>query len=245
MRQNWKFILVGLGMAIVAYVWGFEEGSWGRLVPHLWVQRIDIEGCHRVAPELIAKTASVTPKTSIVQVDLKTIAQNVESLSWVRSCEVRRVMPNTLSLRVVERKPVALVNMVRLYYLDEDGTPFAQPAPGESLDYPVVTGLEHRECPGNGCTEVLVRTVRFLKDLRNYPQLFREGISEIHLDAADAMTIVTMKRGIMITLGPGQLGLKLRRLEKVLKMIAAQRLPVQYIIAQYCDRIVVGLRERR
>ena len=59
-----------------------------------------------------------------------------------------------------------------------------------------------------------------------------------------SMIIFTSKRGTMINLGRGDAGLKLRRLEEVWKRITTKHVPVNYILCEYPDRIVVGLEER-
>jgi hypothetical protein len=49
----------------------------------------------------------------------------------------------------------------------------------------------------------------------------------------------------MIVLNRDKLGVKLERLERVFARIAAEKLPVRYIICQGAHRIAVGLDGRR
>jgi len=130
MKKGRKLFLVGIAVTIIAFIWGLERGTRLLLASHLELNTIEVRGFQRTDQEQIMEAAAVPLKTPVFQLDLKEIAERVETLPWVRSCEVRRVLPDKLSVRVIERQPVALIRMVNLYYVDEDGTPFKEPAPG-------------------------------------------------------------------------------------------------------------------
>jgi len=237
-------LIWGIGVALIGSLWGLERGSRLLLTPPLWVEKIEVRECQRMDRQQILDAASIPPQAPILKLDLKEIAQRVESLPWVRSCEVRRILPDKLSLRIVERRPAALIHIGRLWYVDEDGTPFKEPSPGETLDYPVLTGWEDQGWKKGEGEELIQEALGFLREVRNYPHLTQEGVSEIHLNEIGELTIFTAKRGVMINLGRGDIGLKLRRLEEVWKRMITRHLPVKYILCECNDRIVVGLAER-
>jgi len=238
-----KLVILGIGIAVITSLWGLEWGSRLLLASHLGVKKIEVKGCQRMDRQQILEAASITYQTPILKLDLKKIAQRVESIPWVRSCQVRRVLPDKLSLRIVERKPVALIYLNGLYYLDEDGTPFTEPSPGEKLDYPVLTGwVEQRWQNGEG-KRLIQEALRFLAQVQKYPHLSHQGISEIHLGELGELIVFTT-RGTMINLGRGDVGIKASRLEEVWRRTVARHLPVKYILCESPDRIVVGLGER-
>ncbi len=244
MTKKRKLFIWGIGVALAASLWGLERDSGLLLAPHLRVKKIEVKGCQRTNQQQIVEVTSIPPHTPILKLDLKTIAQRVESLTWVRSCEVRRILPNKVSLKIVERRPVALLHLGRLYYVDEDGTPFKEPTPGETLDYPILTGWEGLGWEKGEGKALIQEALGFLREMQDCPHLSKEAISEIHLDEIGELTIFLARRGTMINLGRGDVGLKLRRLEKVWKWITTRRLPVKYILCERPDRIVVGLGER-
>jgi cell division protein FtsQ len=135
MKKGKKLVFVGMAVAFIAFIWGLERGTRLLLASHLELNTIEVQGFQRTNQQQIMEAASVPLKTPVFQLDLKEIAQRVEALPWVRSCEVRRVLPDKLSLRVIERQPVALIRMDTLYYVDEDGTPFKEPAPGDRVGW--------------------------------------------------------------------------------------------------------------
>ena len=244
MKKGGTALILGVGIAFIVSLWGLGWGFPLVLVPHLELNKIEVEGYHHIDKKQILEAASIHPRTPILKINLKEIAQRVESLPWVRSCEARRILPDTLLLRIVERKPVALLLLGRFYYVDEDGTPFKEPTSGETLDFPVITGLTVQDWnKGVGIAHVQEALI-FLKEVHNVHHLSKEGISEVHLNEFGELTIFTVKKGVRIKLGRGDTQLKLKRLEAVWKRIMTKQIPVKYILCEHPDRIVVGLEER-
>jgi cell division protein FtsQ len=244
MKKGKKLVFVGMAVAFIAFIWGLERGTRLLLASHLELNTIEVQGFQRTNQQQIMEAASVPLKTPVFQLDLKEIALRVEALPWVRSCEVRRVLPDKLSLRVIERQPVALIRMDTLYYVDEDGTPFKEPAPGEPLDFPIVTGWEGQGRKKGEGKELIGEALWFIREVQDQPHLAREGISEINFNAFGAITIFTTKEGTMIHMSRGDVGLKVSRLEEVWKRITEKHLAMKYILYEGPGRIVVGLEER-
>jgi len=243
-KKGKKLFFVGMIVILITFVWSLERGARLLLASHLELDKIEVQGCLRTDHEQIMEVASVPPETPIFKLDLREISQRVEALPWVRSCEVRRVLPDKLRLRVIERRPVALIRLDKLYYVDEDGTPFTEPAPGETLDYPILTGWENQKWEKGEGKDLIGEALWFLSEVQEHPHLSHEGISEINCDEIGTMTIFMARGGTMIHMRRGDAGLKVRRLEEVWKRTTAKHLPVKYILYERPDRIVVGLEER-
>jgi cell division protein FtsQ len=244
MKKRKKLLLVGLVAAFIAFIWGLERGTQLLLASQLELDKIEVEGCLRTDPQQIIKAASVSPETPMLDLRLREISQRVEALPWIRSCMVRRVLPDKLLLQVIERNPIALIRLDKLYYVDEDGTPFKQPSPGETLDYPIVTGWEAEEWRQGKRKDLIEEALWFIREVHNQPYLSKEGVSEIQCNEIGDLTIFMVQGGAMIYMHRGDMELKVRRLEEVWKSVATKRLPVQYILYESPDRIVVGLEKR-
>jgi cell division protein FtsQ len=244
MKKRKKLLLAVILAAFIAFIWGLERGTRLLLASQLELDKIEVQGCLRTDPQQIIKAAAVSPETPMLDLRLKEISRRVEALPWVRSCLVRRVWPDKLALQVVERNPIALIRLDKLYYVDEDGTPFKQPAPGEALDYPIVTGWEAEEWRQGKRKDLIEEALWFIREVRNQPSLSQEGVSEIQCSDIGDLTIFMVQGGTVIHMHGGDMELKVRRLEEVWKSVAAKHLPVQYILYESPDRIVVGLEKR-
>jgi cell division protein FtsQ len=244
-KKRKLFIVLVMVTAIIALIWALEQGTRLLLASQLQLDTIEVHGCQRTTPQQIITAASVSRETPLFDLDLKQISQRVEALPWIRSCMVRRVLPDKLALHVIERNPLALIRLDKLYYLDEDGTPFKEPSPGEPLDYPIVTGWEGQQWQHGEYKDLIAEALWLVREMNNHPYLSRDGLSEIHFHEIGDITIFMMKGGTMIHMHKGNdMELKIRRLEEVWKRMSEKPLPVQYILYESPDRMVVGLARR-
>jgi cell division protein FtsQ len=74
----------------------------------LVVSDIKVEGRETTDRETILTALGAGPGTPILAVNPQRAKEQLESLPWVRSAVVERRLPDTLCVRLVERKPLAL-----------------------------------------------------------------------------------------------------------------------------------------
>lgn len=76
------------------------------------VKAVDVRGTERASREDIARIASnASEKIGVWNADLDEIKAKVEKLPFVKSASVSRVLPDGLSVQVVERVPIAVVKL--------------------------------------------------------------------------------------------------------------------------------------
>ncbi len=79
---------------------------------------------------------------NIFRLSLEEKRKQVESIPWVRSASLTRAVPHGLGVYVVERAPVAFVNVGgRLKLVDDEGVILEKPEKA-AFDFPVLTGLD-------------------------------------------------------------------------------------------------------
>jgi cell division protein FtsQ len=74
----------------------------------LAVTDVRVEGRETTDRETILTALGAAPGTPILAVSLARAKEKLESLPWVRSAVVERRLPDTLYVRLVERKPLAI-----------------------------------------------------------------------------------------------------------------------------------------
>jgi cell division septal protein FtsQ len=110
-----------------------------------------------------------------------------------------RRLPETLSLKIFERRPIAQVGRRGSRYLDEDGWVLPQRSPAKGLGLPVITGIRNKRTLKSGTqTEdhTLLAALKLLRELatRANGRLF--DISLIQLNySANSLTLHLHKRG--------------------------------------------------
>ena len=85
------------------------------------VKRILFEGSRILSETEIRDAAGITTEDNIVFLDTDIIASRVEDLPYVKRCDVKRMYPDEVLIRIVERKAIATVMINnRLYEIDRE-----------------------------------------------------------------------------------------------------------------------------
>ena len=117
----WKPVLavVLLVALLVGVIWLVFFSS------YLAVQGVRVAGVQQLSAAEVERAAAVPEGDPLARVDLARIRTRVESLATVKSADVTREWPDTVLITVVEREPVAVVEIGgKLRGLDEDGVVF-------------------------------------------------------------------------------------------------------------------------
>jgi cell division protein FtsQ len=86
------------------------------------VREVRVEGRQRTSREAILRAVKAERGTPILAVSPVEARTRLESLAWVRSASVERLLPDTLHIRLVEREPFALwQRQGKLHLIDRDG----------------------------------------------------------------------------------------------------------------------------
>jgi len=190
-----------LALAIVA---GLGYGGW-RLyeeiltTPRLGVEHIFVRGALRAQPREIIKIAGREEGENIFSFSSGEVAGRVKKNPWVVSAVVRRKLPDTVRIEVVERRPMAIVKIKDLFVMDSKGVIFKKLAPEDRLDLPLVTGLERKMIDAGGT--YMESFMRLFSSLESGRGLNLESISEIHCDPVYGFTLYTLDSGLRVELG--------------------------------------------
>ena len=114
-------------------------------LPYFRVVEIHVEGNLQVATEDVVAGLGLSPESSILEVNLETLAQRVLRNPWIKEASVRRQLPLSLTVQVVERMPEAVFIADRRYLLLADGVILAALEPDELPTLPTLRAIRpHR-----------------------------------------------------------------------------------------------------
>jgi cell division protein FtsQ len=186
---RWMGAVTGLATLVAA---GFWTASAAGRAPELAVSRIIVEGNERLAEGEILDALGLHPGSNILSLDLETLKQQMLLSTWVKDVELTRVLPATLTLKVVERRPLGIAVMEQLYLIDGDGVLLDEMGPGyRELTLPLVRGLVDEQ----GQVVLRRRQVagRVLSALASDRRL-EEAVSEIDLSAGEDSIRISLRR---------------------------------------------------
>ncbi len=236
-RLTASLVVVSMVVLVVYELYGFL----GRTT-FLRLDRIEVTGLKRLKQEEVLAAASVREGQDLLSLRLSRMGEQLAKNPWIESVRVRRNFPHSLSISVVEREPVGVVSMGYLYYLDSRGEIFKPLQEGDSLDYPVITGLSEEDIQRDpaGSKETLKVMLGLLDQLRgNKTGITLADVSELHYDKGFGYTLFTMNRGLPVRLGMSAFNEKLVRLSRIYGELQPQLSGLEYIDLDYNDRIVV------
>lgn len=144
----------GLLLVFLAGAWAWREGWPSRgleLVKNAFLdfsveagfrlEDLQVVGRNRVAKSAILGTLGVSRDMPILLVEPEAARHALESLTWVKHAVVERRLPNVLTVRIVERVPLALWQENGLLaVIDSDGQVIEGAEPRNFRNLPLVVG---------------------------------------------------------------------------------------------------------
>lgn len=220
------------------------------------MRNIDFVGCEATSEKRLRPLAGITIyQTSLMGLDQDAVERRIEKDPWVSKAEVTRDWPSTIVIKVVEHRPIALLNKStatepKLYYIDRKGLPFLQVKPGNDIDYPVITGLDRVEDVQDR-KDIFSDIYTFLRLVRrNNPNLPAQSVSEIHVNEDSEMVVYLVDYTFPIFFGRGEIADKYTRLVRVLNVLYREKKKgmllsgVEYIRMDYLkDKVLVAQSE--
>ncbi len=106
------------------------------------LKEVKVIGVKHLKSSEITKLADIPRAINIFQIPVNEIRERILKNPWVKDVELNRHFPRYLEIRVIERKPVALIPFQDQFYLvDEEGYAVALSS-NEEKDLPVIRDCE-------------------------------------------------------------------------------------------------------
>ncbi|MCA1662903.1 MAG: FtsQ-type POTRA domain-containing protein [Myxococcales bacterium] len=201
--KSWRrsLLVAAVGMTLAASAWG---GRWYVThARHFAVRQVRVSPTVHVSAEALIARANVPLGVNLFAVKREDVARAVSQEPWVARAHVRRELPSTLMIDVVEREPACAVAFGALYLADADGNVFKRATPEEAAGLAVVTGI--------GREEYVSQPERSREELRQALAAIaawrpradgstRSALGEVHVDRIAGVTVYT-ESGVGVRLG--------------------------------------------
>ena len=138
---GWRRPLIVLGVAAALVGAGWAARWYLMHARHFAVTAVRVSPTRHVAAAALIARAGVPLGINLFAVDRDAVARAVSQEPWVARVHVRRELPSTLVLDVVEREAACAVALGPLYLSDAKGDVFKRATPDEAAAVPVVTGV--------------------------------------------------------------------------------------------------------
>ena len=194
------------------------------------VRTIEIDGATHTPRAALDKATQRYVGLNLFQIDIDRVQRDLAGLGWVRRIDIEKKVPDTLRIKITERKPVALVRAgERLMYVDEEGTAFAEltPAVGDD-DLPLIADATGAE---------LTRSVQFLTALRQRDRELFSRISEVWPIPPRGFALYDRELRAVVYANAEDVSAKYRNLHALLR--AESNPKIEYADLRFADRVIV------
>lgn len=209
---------------------------------------IELSGNERLTRDEVLHAAGLALGQNVFDVGPEEAEQRLARYPWIASAQVHRRLPGSFELRIRERVPAALLALEgSLYLVSDDGTVFKRAAQDDSVDLPVVTGIDRTRFTSDRAfrASILLEIVALLGDYRGAGLWRREPIGEVHVESNDGISLYIGDDATYVRLGRGPFRKKLARLRQVADEIASRHARAAYVYLDNVrrpDRVTVRLR---
>jgi cell division septal protein FtsQ len=247
-RTNPAFTLILSGLATIGLIAGLYAALHSPLFMVRVVEVVDqAEDAPLDAKEVSALAAVPLAEVSLFDLSLASIEKRLLGHPWVKGVILTKRFPQTLSVQVIYRNPVALLQDPHgtLQYVDEDGVLFGVLNLNARPDLPLLSGFS-----ADPRADSFKTALDLLKSWSGRLWKTSNQISQITYDEEEGFqvwttfapahrVVVILGQDIDVQTDPSKWTEHLARIDAVLGQVATRSIPTRQIYADTHKKIVV------
>jgi len=210
---------------------------------YLKLRSIQVTGVDDVTKRQIIKLAGLNNNVSLLTLNPNEIKMKIEKHPWIRSVELEKKFPHTLTIKAEKESPRALVLFDRLFYMNRYGKVFKELDQGDNADFPIITGVSKTE---KNADEKLTLAARILDGFASETGLLSvDDISEIHVNNGGDALIYSVSLPVAVRMGVEDLDKGKSRLKRLVRYLQGSSVidAVRVIDMNYPDGAVVSFKK--
>lgn len=207
---------------------------------------IVVRGAHRLSKQQILEQANINKGINILSVNLSIIRNRLLAHSWIAEAEVRRELPDIITIGIEEHEPLAILDLGRRFLINVNGEVFKEWTASDPGVLPIVSGLQFSDLnvsgePRSTSFNAVMEVLRLGRETDSI--LPNRRIRKIRVDRQTGLTLYAFDQARVIKLGYYDYPDKYERLESVLFYLKEKRCFPDFnsIDLNHVDRIVVNL----
>lgn len=214
--------------------------AWVLTAPQFELREVVVAGgTERVPTDWVLRELAPVEGRNLVRLPLTGLAERLRRNPWVETVELRKELPGVLRVAVTERRPVALLESGgKLFYADTAGRPIVPVAPEEETRVGLLeVQFSHptsRQAAGGVESALAVAA-----ELGRVRPDWAAGLTRIEVLGEEDFRLHTRGLRFPLLVTSGQVGPKVRRLEKLLPELESRYPAIGAVDLRFSRRIVV------
>lgn len=227
-------------------VWGLVRYT--RTSPRFAIKVVHVQGNVHRSPEDIARTGGIAPEHNIFTTDLEAAQGRLLGDPWIERVSLRRKLPGTVIVDVVEREAHAMVALGSdLYLVTRQGELFKKYEAGDPYDLPIASGIRDEDVAQDraGAVALIRRALDLVTDYEHTAAAKTHAVQEAHLEDDGGIVLVVGKDATALHLGRGPYRQSLEQASRVLSELQSRKgqASVVYLDNEaHPERVVVRMR---
>ena len=192
-KTFYVLMLIALVICLV-----FSANAWKS---SLKINQIKIDGNRIVNTNELIQLTQIQIGALLYKADLTAIQRNIMSHHYIKDAVVERNLPNSINIQIIERVPIAIMNLSEPLYLDEDGVVLPKTVSRKVFDLPMITGISASEPFVLGSTITQpdeIEALQLLAVLRTMNRPLYHNISEIQVRNGGDIVFYSAEGGVPI-----------------------------------------------
>ncbi|MBF88211.1 MAG: hypothetical protein CMG75_00870 [Candidatus Marinimicrobia bacterium] len=219
--------------------------KWSETAGFFNLKESEVRGNKILGQDEVRTLSEIPFAKSLKIINLETIQEQIEKHSYIKGSRVSRRFPNKIMIDIIEREPIAYINLPFFLVVDEEG--FVMPLRHDEMEFEIPTlagfNIDPELYPvGKKCLSLkTLEAIKYLKNLKEFfPTLF-ENLSELMVDNNDEYVIVLSDNPTRIHLGKSNILEQLALLKQFNNTIIGLKSlnNYSYVDLRYKNQIIV------
>jgi len=238
-----RYIVPGLAVFLFFRYVAAPLGVRIKAHPVFTVRRVTVEGADYLDEKKIVEKAGVPEGVNIFTVDVAGVSETLKRSFTAEDFVVFRRLPDTITIRVKERVPVALLNSRKLVGVDREGVPLPHIGAAMAESLPIITGVgDIASLSDSVARKRLVKGLRLLDRISKESPSVYNRISELNVSNLSEMGITLIDSGLEVIIGESDWERKIPILENVIEKFTAGGNAVKAVDIRFAERVFVRKR---
>jgi cell division protein FtsQ len=209
------------------------------------VSQIEIEGTTRLSRDMVLDQSGIRGGDNILSVSINRARTRLIGHPWITDAEIIRNLPAGITIKIFEHKPLAVLDMGRLFLINHNGEIFKEADQSDLNHLPFVIGLDYSDLniPGEPRSLSLDAVMNVLTLNRQTGNIIFDlfSIKTVEIDREIGLTLHSSGRIKSVRLGYNNYQYKYKRLKDIVLYLDKESRfkTIDSIDLAKADRIVI------